>query len=81
MIISKRAFLAGVMFAGSMLGSGLASAATERALSSWQPQRHPLTMGAIKPIPTQKDGINAFAALGHDPEGVLASMQTAKPSK
>ncbi|WP_321339597.1 hypothetical protein [uncultured Cohaesibacter sp.] len=81
MTISKRALLAGVMFAGSMLGSGLASAATERALSSWQPQRHSLTTGAIKPIPTQKDGINAFVALGHDPEGGLASMQTAKPSK
>ena len=81
MTISKRALLAGVMFAGSMLGSGLASAATELALSSWQPQRHPLTMGAIKPIPTQKDGVNAFAALRHDPEGALASMQTAKPSK
>nr|WP_321483226.1 hypothetical protein [uncultured Cohaesibacter sp.] len=81
MTVSKRALLAGVMFAGSMLGSGLASAATELALSNWLPPRHPLTMGAIKPTPKKKADINAVAALGHDPEGVLASMQTAKPSK
>ncbi len=81
MTISRCAFLASAMLAVSMLGSGTASAATELVLSSWLPPRHPLTTGAIKPIPTQKAGINAFAALGHDPEGVLASMQTAKPSK
>ena len=48
MTISRRAFLASAMLAVSMLGSGTASAATELALSSWQPQRHPLVMNQTK---------------------------------